>query len=287
MKPASFTYHRAHDVSEAIDLLGQLGDEAKLIAGGQSLVPMMNLRLSRPSALVDVSRLDELDYVRREGDRLRIGAMVRHRALEVPVDPGPVEGFEVLSAAARLIGHHPIRTMGTFGGSIAHADSASEWCLLAVLLDAEVVVRGPGGERTIPAADFFRGFLTTALAPDEVVLEVVVAGPVPGTAVREYARRQGDFAIVVAGAAVEVTSGRIDRARVAAGGIESVPVRLPEVEALLRGAAPSAELFAEAGRLAQRSVAASTDAHASAEYRRRLTGVLVRGALADAAELVR
>jgi carbon-monoxide dehydrogenase medium subunit len=270
-------------VPEAIDLLGRLGDEAKLIAGGQSLVPMMNLRLSRPSALIDVSRLGELDYVRREGRTLRIGAMTRHRALEVPSDPSPLAGYEVFSRAARFIGHHPIRTMGTFGGSIAHADSASEWCLLAVLLDAEVVARGPSGERSIPAGDFFQGFLTTALAPDEIVVEVRVTGPVPNAALHEYARRPGDFGIVVVGAALDVTANRIDRARVAVGGVDAVPIRLPEVESLLRGAAPSNELFVEAGRLAHRQVAPVGDAHASAGYRRRLTGVLLEGALVDAA----
>lgn len=283
MKPASFAYHRPHDVAEAVDLLAQLGDDAKVIAGGQSLVPMMNLRLARPAALVDVSRLTELDHVDRRGDVLRIGATTRHRSLEMPVDSAAFDGFGVLPAAARLVGHYPVRTMGTFGGSIAHADAASEWCLLAVLLDAEIIVRGPGGDRTIEAGRFFQGFLTTALAPDEVLVEVVLRGPVPATSLREYARRQGDFAIVAAAATLHVSSGRVAAVRVAVGGVDAVPVRLPAVEAALAGATLDAAAFREAGQIAARSVEPGGDAHASAAYRRHLTDVLVQATLADAA----
>lgn len=282
MKPASFAYHRADDVEHAVALLERLGDDAKVIAGGQSLVPMMNLRLARPAALVDLSRLDDLAYVERGSDVLRIGALTRHVALERPRDPAALAGFGVLQAASSLVGHYPIRTMGTFGGSIAHADAASEWCMLAVLLDARIGVRGPHGARWVPGSDFFKGFLTTDLAPDEVVVEVEIPGPVPNTAVREYARRAGDFAIVLAGAAVELHGGRIARARVAVGGVDAVPVRLPSVEAALTGAAPGEAVYAEAGALAAAAVEPGDDAHASAAYRRRLTGVLVHSALADA-----
>ena len=154
MKPAPFTYHRADSVAQAVAMLAELGDEAKILAGGLSLVPMMNFRLARPSALVDVSRIGELSYIRAGADGLRIGALTTHRAVELSVLPG----FGVLPRAARWIGHYPIRARGTFGGSVAHADPASEWCLLAVLLDARMVVAGPSGERTIGAGDFFEGF---------------------------------------------------------------------------------------------------------------------------------
>ena len=152
MKPAPFAYHRAHSVAEAVALLAELGDEAKILAGGLSLVPMMNFRLARPAALVDVSRLEGLSYLRADAaNGLRIGALTTHRTVEVSRDPAILGGFGVLPRSARWIGHYPIRSRGTFGGSIAHADPASEWCLLAVLLGAQVVLTGPGGSRSVPA----------------------------------------------------------------------------------------------------------------------------------------
>ena len=145
MKPAPFAYHRAHSVAEAVALLAELGDEAKILAGGLSLVPMMNFRLARPAALVDVSRLGGLSYLRADAaDGLRIGALTTHRTVEISRDPAVLAGYGVLPRSARWIGHYPIRSRGTFGGSIAHADPASEWCLLAVLLGAKVVLNGPG-----------------------------------------------------------------------------------------------------------------------------------------------
>src|SRR5215831_8897833 len=147
LKPASFAYHRAGSVPEAIALLAELGDEAKILAGGLSLVPLMNFRLARPSALVDVTRIPGLCYLRADGAGLRIGALTTHRAIETSTDPAVLRNFGVLPRAARWIGHYPIRARGTFGGSIAHADPASEWCLLAVLLGAQVVLHGPGGQR--------------------------------------------------------------------------------------------------------------------------------------------
>src|SRR6516225_8659735 len=155
VKPAPFTYHRAHSVGEAVALLAELGDEAKILAGGLSLVPMMNFRLARPSALVDVTRIPGLSYLRADGAGLRIGALTTHRAIETSTDPAVLQNFGVLPRAARWIGHYPIRARGTFGGSIAHADPASEWCLLAVLLRAEITLAGPAGERRVGAGDFF------------------------------------------------------------------------------------------------------------------------------------
>ena len=172
MKPAPFAYHRAHSVAEAVALLTELGDEAKILAGGLSLVPMMNFRLARPAALIDITRIGGLSYLRAGRDGLRIVALTPHRTVETTRDPAVLDGFGVLPLSARWIGHYPIRVRGTFGGSIAHADAASEWCLLAVLLDARVVLHGPDGERTLPATEFFLGLYETAADPGEMITEI-------------------------------------------------------------------------------------------------------------------
>jgi carbon-monoxide dehydrogenase medium subunit len=179
MKPAPFSYHRARSADEAVSLLAELGDDAKLIAGGQSLVAMMNFRLARPAALVDISRLAELRYVRRHDAGLRIGALALHRDLERLTDSGVAAGFGMLPRAARHIGHYAIRAAGTFGGSIAHADPAAEWCMAALLFDAQIMAHGPGGDRLIPATGFFRGFLETELRADEMIVEVRLPAPRP------------------------------------------------------------------------------------------------------------
>lgn len=204
MKPAPFTYHLAHDVAETVSLLTELGEDAKILAGGQSLVPMMNLRLARPSALIDVSRIQALDYLRAGPDGLHIGALTRHRAVELSRDPGLLAGFGVLPRSAHWIGHYPIRSRGTFGGSIAHGDGTAEWCLLAVLLGAEIVLAGPHGERRVPADGFFGGFFTTAAEPDEMITEIWFPEPARHAALTEFAPRQGDFAIVAAAVSVDL-----------------------------------------------------------------------------------
>ena len=190
-----------------MSLLAELGDDAKLLAGGQSLVAMMNFRLARPAALVDISRLTGLRYVREHDGELRIGALALHRDLERLADPGVLAGFGMLPRAARYIGHYAIRAAGTFGGSIAHADPAAEWCMAALLFDAQIVARRRGGDRVIPAAGFFRGFLETDLRPDEMIIEVRLPVPRPGAAICEFARRHGDFAIVAVAAAVSSEAG--------------------------------------------------------------------------------
>jgi aerobic carbon-monoxide dehydrogenase medium subunit len=282
VKPAAFEYHRVDRTEDALERLAELGEDAKVLAGGQSLVPMMNFRLVRPPALVDVTRIPDLRYVARDGDVLRIGALTRHREVELLRDPDLISGYELLPRAARWVGHYPIRTRGTFGGSIAHADPAAEWCMLALLLDATVVVTGPGGEREIPAADFFLGFFTTALEPGELLLEVRFPRPRPHAALQEFARRHGDFAIVAAAVAVDVDGDRMSDARVVVGGVDEVPLRVQAAERALDGAAPGGEAFAEAGRAAAGAVEPSSDVHGSAEYRKELTDVLVRRALAEA-----
>ncbi|MBD0358054.1 MAG: FAD binding domain-containing protein, partial [Rubrobacter sp.] len=186
MKPAAFKYQRANTVEEATEQLSELGDDAKLLAGGQSLVPMMNFRLVRPSALVDIGGIPDLQYIEPHEKGLKIGALTPHRWVEEMEDPDLLEGFSVLKRAARWVGHYPIRTLGTFGGSIAHADPSAEWCMLATLLDAEVVAVGAEGERVIPASEFFHGFFMTALEADEMVVEVRFPRPAPHAALHEF-----------------------------------------------------------------------------------------------------
>jgi carbon-monoxide dehydrogenase medium subunit len=282
VKPAAFDYHRVDRIEDALERLGELGEDAKVLAGGQSLVPMMNFRLVRPPALVDITRVPDLKYLLRDGDALRIGALTLHREVELLRDPDLVAGYEILPRAARWVGHYPIRTRGTFGGSIAHADPSAEWCMLAMLLDATIVVLGPDGEREIPAADFFLGFFTTALEPGELLVEVRFPRPRPHAAIHEFARRHGDFAIVAVAVAVDLDGDRMSEPRIVVGGVDEVPLRVEAAERVLEGAAPGGEAFAEAGRAAADAVEPSSDVHGSAEYRKELTDVLVRRALAEA-----
>jgi len=281
VKPASFAYHRAGSVPEAVALLAELGDEAKILAGGLSLVPMMNFRLARPSDLVDVTRIPGLSYLRADGDGLRIGALTTHRAIETSTDPEVLADFGVLPRAARWIGHYPIRSRGTFGGSIAHADPASEWCLLAVLLGARVVLHGPGGRRTVPAAEFLHGYYTTDAAPDEMITEVCFPRPAGRAVLTEFAQRAGDFAIVAAAVLADIADGTVRSADVVVGGVGPLPVRIGT--AGLAGQPVGPQTWRAAGELAAAQVEPSSDNHGSAEYRKRLTATLVSRALAQAA----
>lgn len=192
MKPAPFRYHRARDLTGATRLLAELGEDAKVIAGGQSLVAMMNFRLARPQHLIDIAGLRELDHLGTDADgALRVGALTTHHTVET-APPGTLGAeFEVIRAAMGWIGHLPIRTRGTAGGSIAHADATAEWCLLAVALDAAFLVHGPRGRRRITAGDFFLGPYTTALDPDELLTEIVFPRPAPYAALTEFAARRG------------------------------------------------------------------------------------------------
>lgn len=283
MKPAAFAYHHARDLREATALLAELGEDAKLLAGGLSLVAMMNFRLARPSALIDLGGVEGLSYLRREDGALRIGALTTHRAVETGREVLGDE-FDVLARAARHLGHYPIRTRGTFGGSIAHCDPTAEWCLLAVLLDARVVVTAAArGRRTIPADEFLRGYFSTALEPDEAVVEVIFPRTARNAALTEFAQRKGDFALVAAAVDLELADGRCRRGRVALGGVDATAVRVPAAEEVLTDASPGDDLWAEAADVAARAVEPGSDAHASAEYRRQLTRTLVHRALREAA----
>ena len=280
MKPAPFAYHRAHSVGEAVGLLAELGDEAKILAGGLSLVPMMNFRLARPAALVDVTRIAGLSYLRADRDGLRIGALTTHRAVETSRDPAVLAGFGVLPRSARWIGHYPIRSRGTFGGSIAHADPASEWCLLAVLLGARVVLAGPDGQRTVPAAEFFHGYYTTAARPDEMITELYFPRPAPQAMLTEFAQRQGDFAVVAAAVSVDVEDGACRSGRVVLGGVGPLPAQIDA--GVLAGQPATTETWRAMGEHAAGQIDPPDDTHGSTEYRRRLAATLVARALAQA-----
>ena len=282
MKPAPFAYHRAHSVGEAVALLADLGDEAKILAGGLSLVPMMNFRLARPSALIDVTRVEGLSYLRAAADGLHIGALATHRAVETTRDPAVLGHYGVLPRSARWIGHYPIRSRGTFGGSIAHADPASEWCLLTVLLGAQVVLTGPAGQRKVPAAEFFLGYYTTAASPDEMLTEVWFPRPEPHAVLTEFAPRQGDFAVVAAAVSIDARDGVCRSGRVVLGGVGPQPVRV-EASALA-GQPAGPGTFQAMGEQAASQIDPPDDTHGTSEYRRRLTVTLVSRALTEAAE---
>ncbi len=284
MKPAPFAYHRARSVAEAVALLAELGDEAKILAGGLSLVPMMNFRLARPAALVDVTRIEGLSYLRAHAnEELRIGALTTHRAVETCRDPAVLKSFGVLPRSARWIGHYPIRSRGTFGGSVAHADPASEWCLLAVLLDAQVVLAGPGGERVVPAAGFFEGYYSTAAAPDEMITEIWFPRPAPRAVLTEFAQRQGDFAVVAAAVSLEITDGVCGEARVVLGGVGPLPVQVNADP--VSGQPATGQTWLAMGAHAARQIDPPGDTHGDAAFRRKLTATLVARALAEASQL--
>lgn len=281
MKPAPFRYLRAEGLDHALDLLAEHGEEAKVIAGGQSLAAVMNLRLARPEALIDIDRIGGLSYVVAEQGQLRVGALTRHRHIERY--PAVLDGFELLPRAARFVGHYPIRVRGTFGGSIAHADPAAEWVLLATLLDADIVLARAGSRRTVAARDFFQGFFTTAAAPDELVVEVQFPTAVTHAAITEFARRHGDFAVVAAAVGFDLEDGRVRSPRLALGGIASTARRLEEAAAALDGVEPTPQLLDDVARIAAAEIDdPPADAHGDATYRRHLVATLVRRALQEA-----
>jgi carbon-monoxide dehydrogenase medium subunit len=280
VKPAPFEYVDPRTVEEALEHLGRYGDEAKVLAGGQSLVPMLNLRLARPAAVVDVNRVAGLDALHEEGGALRVGALVRQRALE----RWAAGRVPVLAAALRLVGHDAIRNRGTVAGSIAHADPAAELPALLLALDGSVVARSARGERVVPGPAFFQGPLVTALAADELVTETRWTLPAAGTGwgFHEIARRHGDFALVGAVALVGLGPGVVTRAAIAVFGAGSTPVRAAEAERALLRQAPTPARLAEAARAAAEAIDPADDLHASARYRRRVAATLVGRALADA-----
>ena len=281
MKPPVFEYHDPATVEEALDLLRRYGDDAKVLAGGQSLMPMLNFRLARPAHLVDVNRVAGLAGIVRSADTLTIGAMVRQRTLERSSEIH--HWCPLVRRVLELVGHPQIRNRGTLGGSLAHADPAAELPALALALDARLVLRRSGGRRVVAAQDFFVAQLTTAARPDELLVEVELpARPEIGYGVHEVAMRHGDFALGGVITALTFGSGpRIVTARVVAFGVADRPIRIERAEAALVGASPSEQARAEAAALVAQAVDPPSDIHASAAYRRRLSGELARRALAD------
>jgi carbon-monoxide dehydrogenase medium subunit len=263
MKPPQFEYHAPTDVAEAVRLLSALGDNGRLLAGGQSLMPMLNLRLARPEAIVDLNRITALAYHRLDGETLVIGALCRQRDIER--DQEVLARCAAIADAVPLIGHIGIRNRGTVVGSLAHADPSAEWPVLAVLLDATLEVQSASGRRSIAAQDFFKGLFATDLRPGELVVEARF--PLPpagaGSAFVEVARRHGDFALGAAAAVVELAAdGAVTAARLALGGFDSVPVRVTPDPAVVAT-----------------EVHPVDDVHAPAGYRRKLAETLARRAL--------
>jgi len=282
MKPVAFELEVPLSISDALAMLADSSREVKPLAGGQSLVPLLNFRLARPDVLVDLNRLRELQYVRQVDGQLVIGALTRQRALERSDE---VQRLAPLVAEVLpWVGHAAIRNRGTLGGSLAHADTAAELCLAALVLDAVVVARSRRGERLIPIGDFFVGPFTTALRRDELLVEVrlPVQTPDAGWGFEEVARRRGDFAMVAVAATLALSDGTISDARLAYLSMGPTPLRAPPAEAWLRGQLPNPDAFGHAAELAMAELQPSDDLHASREYRVHVAKALTRRALARA-----
>ncbi|HEV2188121.1 MAG TPA: xanthine dehydrogenase family protein subunit M [Stellaceae bacterium] len=275
MKPAAFDYLRPKSVDEAIALLAQYGGDAKVLAGGQSLVPLLNFRVVRPSVLIDINRVTALDFVEEHDGRLRIGAMTRHHTLET--SPLVRNRLPLLAAAMKHVGHLAVRNRGTIGGSLSHADPAAELPLVSLLFDATIHTNA----RSHAARDFFLGPLTTALADDELVTAIVLPAQPPnaGWDFEEFSLRAGDFAFAAVAATITAADGKIADARVAAMGVGETPLRLPGVEAALTGEPLTCKLVAEVAQLARDAIDPRSDLRASADYRRHLVAALTERAL--------
>jgi carbon-monoxide dehydrogenase medium subunit len=284
MKLPPVEYEAPTTVAEAVDLLAEHEDEASVLAGGQSLIPLLALRLARPAVLIDINGIDELSGVSAADGWVTIGAVTREYVAEESVTVA--DAVPLLAAALPMIGHEAIRSRGTVGGSLAHADPAAELPAVARALNAEFVVRGPSGMRVIPAEEWFEGYLTTSRRPDELLVEVRFPAAVPGTGVSftEVARRHGDFAMVGLAASLVLSGGVISDARLAFAGVSDVPVRAGAAEDLLVGQRPSAELFDEAARRATEDLDPPADLHGSSDYRKRVAATVVRRGLRAAAD---
>jgi aerobic carbon-monoxide dehydrogenase medium subunit len=282
MKLSPVDYEAPGTVAEALDLLAEHEDEASVLAGGQSLIPLLALRLAQPAVLIDINGVTELSGVSTADGWVTIGATTREYMAEESATIA--ESVPLLAAALPLIGHEAIRSRGTVGGSLAHADPAAELPAVARALDAEFVVRGPAGERVVRAAEWFEGYLTTSRGPAELLTEVrfLAARPGTGTSFQEVARRHGDFAMVGLATSVTLNAGTITDARLAFAGVSDVPARATAAEELLEGEQPTAELFDEAARVAAADIDPPSDLHGSAEYRKKVAAALVRRGLREA-----
>ena len=282
MKPAAFDYVIADSIDMAVASLADGGGDAKIIAGGQSLVPMLNFRLLRPSVLIDINRIGDLAFIEEAGKKIRVGALTRHYQLET--SPVIARHLPVLASAMTHVAHLAIRNRGTIGGSLSHADPAAELPMMALLLDAELHIASASGKRTIAARDFFVGALTVDLARDDIVTEIVLPKlpPKTGWGFEEVARRSGDFALAAAAATLTLSAGVISQARIALTGVGATPVRAAEAEALLVGQALEPGLIDRIIDAVRAAIEPDTDLHASSDYRRHLGGVLAGRAVSAA-----
>lgn len=283
MKPARFEYYDPTTLDESLDLLSQFGDQARPLAGGQSLVPLMNFRLARPAHVIDLNGVRELSYLRAENGELRIGAMTRQRELEC--SPEVANHWPLLRDATAYIGHIQIRNRGTVGGSLAHAFPSAELPVAVVTLGAAMIVRARGAQRAIAADKFFQSYMSTALDPGELLVEIRIPALPAGTgwSYQEVSRRHGDFALAGAAAVMNLDgSGRIADARLTLTG--ATPIRAEQAEAALLGEKPGEALFRDAAQHATQNVEQDSDIHASADYRRSAGAAMARRALAQAAQ---
>lgn len=288
MNPAAFEYHRAGSLQEAVSLLGQYGEEAKLLAGGHSLLPLMKLRLTETAHLIDIGALADLRGVQAEGDQLRIGALTTHQ--QIVQDATLRERCPVLPEVADKIGDRQVRNRGTIGGALAHADTAADYPAPILALEAELVATGPDGERTIAAGDFFLGFLTTALAPGEVLTEIRVPALAArtGSSYQKLANQASGYAVVGVAALVTLDgAGKCETARVGITGAAATGLRATAVEEKLRGATLDEATIRAAADLATEGLDPLDDMHASADYRLGVTRGLTRRALQTAAQRAR
>jgi len=280
--PAPFEYQRARSVDDALALLERYGEEARVVAGGHSLLPMMKLRLARPEYLVDINDLRELDYLRLEGSQLRIGALTRHRSLLESDLVGRL--FPIFHDAERVIADPPVRNRGTIGGSLCQADPSEDLSAVCAAVRAQAVIRSGGGTRIVPMSEFYKGPYETEVGPGEMLVEVrIPVLPNSGSAYQKVERKAGDWAVAAAGAAVALDrAGRIAEAGVGLAAVGAEAVNAHQVEDALRGNEPSEELYAEAGRLASESCNPVTDGRGIAAYKRHLAGELTVRALRQA-----
>ncbi len=284
MKPAAFQYFKPARLADALKLLSEHGAIGKIIAGGQSLVPLMNFRLARPEILIDINGIAEIQGVTDRSDRLEIGAVTRHAAFHAPVCDGPTG--RLLAKVVRNIAHYPIRQRGTFGGSLSHADPASEWCLVAATFGAEMEIHGPDGVRRVPAAGFFRSAFVTAVGQEDLLVRIQLP-KLPegwGTGFYEYSRRKGDFALAMSVAALKVDGGAITGARLGLGAVSSRGMRLETLEARLVGQPATPATIAAIAAEVPGMVEPNSDIHGSAEYRKELSATVVKRALNGALE---
>lgn len=284
MIPPSFDYHAPKTLPEALELLGRFGEEAKVLSGGQSLLPLLKLRFAQPAHLVDIGRIPGLDYIKEEGGFLRIGALVREAALEA--SPLVRSKYPILADTAAVIADPLVRNLATVAGNLAHGDPANDHPATMLAVGAEVVLSGPKGSRTVPIAQFFTGLFTTAIAPTEVLSEIRIPVPPAGSggAYLKLERKVGDFATAGAAAFLVLEAGTIKRAGIGLTNVGPKPVKAVDAEKHLAGKKPDEAVFAEAGRLAAAAASPSADRRGSVEYKKEMARVLTIRALRKAAQ---